>query len=106
MTKKKTTGTKAKKQERLILPEHLTIDTLSDQIKKFKTLLSKSNEIVIQSTGTIQTIDLAGIQALLFFKNYCLAKKVKSDFNLKIEDSIMDLFSKSGFPDLIKVLST
>ncbi|NBC81775.1 MAG: hypothetical protein GVY19_00180 [Bacteroidetes bacterium] len=86
----------------LVIGNALTIDNTSSRIKAIYQSLEKYAAFRVKSEEIISTIDMGGLQTLLFINNYCSEQNKQVQFNLRLAENIIELFQNTGFDFLVE----
>lgn len=92
-------ATKRKKTNKLDISNSLTVSTTSDLHNKFTANIKKKTDVHLYSKQ-LTTIDLAGIQFLIYAKEVAAKKGIELIIECNPSDTVSDLAEKTGFSNL------
>lgn len=86
----------------LFLGTSLTIDGIKEIQNKFHELIEENKNIILKSES-IEIIDLAGIQFLIYAKKIAAKQKIKLTFDFTPSEQVLDLAVKTGFSKIFEI---
>ncbi len=92
----------AKKKKTIVVDPgpQITIDNILQIKNVFLEATKKNNDISIK-TKSLENIDLAGIQFIIFAKKYAQKSNISLTIDLKISDTVEELLNSCGFNNLL-----